>query len=101
MIARPEPGSLVQTREGDQKVLEPDLRLKVVWGGREWYTRSDVDAQLLVGMLENAWPDATIEVWELVAMGFFDEVRGLNVDGHGWQQVAWDGSRFARIESDR
>jgi hypothetical protein len=40
-------------------------------------------------------PCAVVEVWEQVAVGFTDEDRGLNVDGHAWRQVAWDGARFA------
>lgn len=70
-------------------MIEPEFKFKVFWNGREWRTRSPVDAKLLVDMLQEWWPDATVEVWEQFAVGFTDDA--VSVDGHAWRPVTWDG----------
>ena len=80
--------------------MNDELRWKVFWNGREWWTRSEVDAAVLLGMLEQCWPDnAAAQVWELVAAGGWDPVAQVNVDGWAWQRVEWRSGRFERLES--
>jgi hypothetical protein len=72
-------------------MFEPDLRYKVTWNGREWLTRSHVDAQILMGLLQQSWPNSAPQLWEQVPAGFYDEEQGINVDGFMWQLMAWNG----------
>jgi hypothetical protein len=79
--------------------VDAELKWKVRWNGREWWTRSEIDAAVLLGMLKESWPGkADPEVWELVAMGGWDPITQVNFDGWGWQQVVWRSGRFERVE---
>jgi hypothetical protein len=74
--------------------MDADLTWKVTWGGREWRTWGEVDAQLLFEMLKKSWPDSTPEIWELVPAGGWDPVGQVNVDGWAWRRVVWQSGRF-------
>jgi hypothetical protein len=80
--------------------VNDDLRWKVSWNGREWQTRSEVDAGVLCETLVRSWPDnPPPEVWERVAAGGYDPIAGVNFDGWAWRKVEWRDGRFERVES--